>query len=72
MLKERGTTFDNISEPDNFDPSRRITFGERSGTKRKTALDEISTFHEAIKAKIVQCSVCFETWPVKLKSVRKM
>ena len=41
-MKERGTTFENTSEPGDFDTSRRITFGERIWTKRKTVLDEIS------------------------------
>ena len=54
MLKERGTTFDNISEQGSCDTSWSITFGEKIGTKRKTVLDEMSAFHEAIKAKIVQ------------------
>ena len=69
MLKERGTTFGNISEPGNFNTSRRITFGERTGTK--TVLDEMSAFHEPLKANIIQCCICFEAWQVKLKSVSK-
>ena len=31
----------------------------------------MSAFHEAIKGKIIQCSICFEAWPVKLKLVSK-
>ena len=71
MSKERGTTFDNISECGNFDTSRRIRFGERIGKKRMTVLGEMSAFHGAIKTKIIQCSICFEAWPVTLKSVSK-
>ena len=51
MLKERGTTVCNILETGGSDTSRRISFGEWIGTKRKTVLDEMSAFHEAIKAK---------------------
>ena len=54
LLKKRGTTFDNIPEQGSFDTSWRISFGEKIGTMRKTVLDEMSAFHEAIKAKIVQ------------------
>ena len=54
MFKGRGTTVCNISETGDFDTSRRISFGEWIGTKRKTVLDEMSAFHEAIKAKIIQ------------------
>ena len=67
MLKERGTTsFDNTPEPGNFDTSKRISFSERIGTKWKTFLDE------NIKEKIIHCSICFETWLVKLKLVSKI
>ena len=69
VSKERGTTFDNISEPGNFDTSRIISFGIKIGTKRETVLDEMSAFQEAIKVKIIQCSICFESWFVKLKPV---
>ena len=73
MSKEKRTTsLGNISEPGNFDTSKRISFSDRIGTKRKTVLDEMSAFHEAIKGKIIQCNTCFEAWPVKLKLVRKI
>ena len=72
MSKERGTTaFDSFSEPGSFDTSRRISFGERISTKWKTVSDKMSASHKAIKAKIIQCSICFEAWQVKLKLVRK-
>ena len=60
-----------ISELGNFDTSRRISFSDSIGTKEKTILDEIPAFHEAIKGKIIQCSICFEAWLVKLNLVRK-
>lgn len=71
MSKKRLTTFDNISERGNFDTSRKICFGERLEQSVRHDMNEMSAFHEAIKEKIIQCSICCEAWPVKLKSVSK-
>ena len=42
---------------------------ERIVIKRKTILDEMLVFHEAIKVKIIQCNICFEVSLIKLKLV---
>ena len=38
------TSFDNTSEQGNFDTSRKINFSDRTVTKWKTILDEMSVF----------------------------